>query len=80
VSPFEIVFPNQAKGGRSWETTYADWRRDDLKYYWRELPLRVGPSVAELAALAESADSPEKRLRYATVRELIEREVPMLVQ
>jgi ectoine hydroxylase-related dioxygenase (phytanoyl-CoA dioxygenase family) len=79
VSPLEIVFPNQAKGGRTWEATYADWKRDDLKYYWRDLPLRLKPSLAELAAQAEKVDSPEKRLRYTTMMELIEREIPMLV-
>ena len=79
VSPLEIVFPNRAKGGRTWEATYADWKHDDLKYYWRDLPLRLKPSVAELAAQAEKADSPEKRLRYTTTLELIEREIPMLV-
>ena len=79
VSPLEIVFPNRAKGGRTWEATYADWKHDDLKYYWRDLPLRLKPSVAELAAQAEKADSPEKRLRYTTIVELIEREIPMLV-
>ncbi len=79
VSPLEIVFPNQAKGGRTWESTYADWKHDDLKYYWRNLPLHIKPSLAELAAQAEKADSPERRLRYATMVELIEREIPMLV-
>jgi len=79
VSPLEIVFPNRTKGGRTWEATYADWKHDDLKYYWRDLPLRLKPSVAELAAQAEKADSPEKRLRYMAILELIEREVPMLV-
>ena len=79
VAPLQIVFPNRAKGGRSWETTYADWEHDDLKYYWRDLPLRLKPSVAELAAQAEKADSPEKRLRYTTIVEMIEREIPMLV-
>ena len=79
ISPLEIVFPNRAKGGRTWEATYADWMHDDWKYYWRDLPLRLKPSVAELAAQAEKADSPEKRLRYKTTLELIEREIPMLV-
>ena len=79
VSPLEIVFPNRAKGGRTWETTYADWKHDDLKYYWRDLPLRLKPSVAELAAQAEKADSPEKRLRYTTLLELIEQEIPRAV-
>lgn len=80
VSPLEIVFPNQAKGGRTWEATYADWKHDDLKYYWRDLPLRLKPSVAALAELAEKADTPEKRRRYANVLELIEQEIPMLVE
>lgn len=80
VSPMEIVFPNQAKGGRTWETTYADWKHDELKYYWRDLPLRLRPSVAEMAVLAETADSPVKRLRYANAMELVEREIPMMVQ
>jgi len=79
VSPLEIVFPNRGKGGRTWEATYAGWTRDDLKYYWRDLPLRLKPSVDELAAQAEKADSPERRLRYTTILELIEREIPMLV-
>ncbi|HXP07691.1 MAG TPA: phytanoyl-CoA dioxygenase family protein [Acidobacteriaceae bacterium] len=80
VSPLEIVFPNQAKGGRSWEATYADWEHADLKYYWRGLPLRLKPSMTELAAQAEKADSPEKRLRYMSIMELIEREIPLLVR
>jgi ectoine hydroxylase-related dioxygenase (phytanoyl-CoA dioxygenase family) len=79
VSPLEIVFPNRGKGGRTWEATYADWKSDDLKNYWRDLPLRLKPSVAELAAQAEKADSAEKRLRYAMILELIEREIPMVV-
>jgi hypothetical protein len=74
-----MIFPNRAKGGRTWEATYADWKHDDLKYYWRDLPLRLKPSVAELAAQAEKADSPEKRLRYTTLLELIEQEIPKAV-
>src|SRR5215472_14342678 len=79
VSPLEIVFPNRAKGGRTWEATYADWTHDDLKYYWRDLPLRLKPSVAELAAQAEKADSLQERLRCTSIVELIEREIPILV-
>jgi ectoine hydroxylase-related dioxygenase (phytanoyl-CoA dioxygenase family) len=26
-----------------WEEIYANWERDDLKYYWRKLPLKVSP-------------------------------------
>ena len=79
VAPLQIVFPNQAKGGRTWEDTYADWKHDNLKYYWRDLPLRLKPSVAELAAQAEKADTSETRHRYTAILELIEREIPMLV-
>ena len=78
VSPHQIVFPNRAKGGRTWEATYAGWKHDDLKYYWRDLPLRLNPSVAELAAQAEKAESPEERLRYTSLVELIEQEIPTL--
>jgi hypothetical protein len=35
--------------------------------------------MAEMAVLAETADSPEKRLRYAKTLELIEGEIPMMV-
>ena len=44
------------------------------------MPLRIKPSLAEMAAQAEKADSPGKRLRYAKMVELVEREIPMLVQ
>jgi len=27
----------------TWEEIYADWKQDDLKYYWRKLPLTVSP-------------------------------------
>jgi ectoine hydroxylase-related dioxygenase (phytanoyl-CoA dioxygenase family) len=80
VSPLEIVFPNQAKGGRTWEATYTGWKQDELKYYWRKLPLRLKPSIAELVALADRASSPEKRLRYMTVVRMIEQEIPLLVE
>jgi ectoine hydroxylase-related dioxygenase (phytanoyl-CoA dioxygenase family) len=79
VSPLEIVFPNQAKGGRTWEATYAGWKRDELKYYWRDLPLRIKPSMDDLAAEADKASTPEKRLKFMTIMQLIEREIPMLV-
>lgn len=80
ISPLEIVFPNQAKGGRSWETTYAGWQQDHLKFYWRDLPLRLKPSIADLTEQARTADTPEKRQRYATILELIEQEIPTLVR
>jgi ectoine hydroxylase-related dioxygenase (phytanoyl-CoA dioxygenase family) len=78
VSPLQIVFPNEAKGGRTWKTTYADWKSKDLQYYWRSLPLRLKPSVTELAELAETAATPETRLSYRKIIELIERDIPVL--
>ena len=27
----------------TWEETYADWSKDDLKYYWRQPDIRVVP-------------------------------------
>ena len=26
--------------GLAWEDIYAGWQRDDLQYYWRDLPLQ----------------------------------------
>lgn len=28
-------------GSPSWEEIYADWKSDDLKYYWRDLDFRI---------------------------------------
>jgi Phytanoyl-CoA dioxygenase (PhyH) len=63
IDPATIVFPGS--GARSWEATYANWRSDDLKYFWKQMPLRFKPSKLELAHLAQTADSPEMRSRYA---------------
>jgi hypothetical protein len=24
-----------------WEDIYQDWKTDDLKYYWKKLPLKI---------------------------------------
>ncbi|HLL90069.1 MAG TPA: phytanoyl-CoA dioxygenase family protein [Tepidisphaeraceae bacterium] len=29
--------------GLTWEQIYAGWQRDDIKYYWKRLPLRLTP-------------------------------------
>jgi hypothetical protein len=63
VDPATLVFV----GSRSWENTYASWRCNDLKYFWRNMPLQLRPSKAELAQLAITADAPEMRNRYATI-------------
>jgi hypothetical protein len=64
INPATLVFPGSSNG-RSWEKTYADWRSDDLKYYWQRMPLQFKPSTAELAQLAQTASTPEMRSRYS---------------
>jgi len=34
-------------GELSWEEIYSGWERDDLKYYWRKLPLQLIPWNAD---------------------------------
>jgi len=43
AEPF--CFDNANPDGQplSWEEVYADWKSDDLKYYWRKLPLIEKP-------------------------------------
>jgi hypothetical protein len=69
LNPATLVF---AGGGKTWESIYADWRSDDLKYYWRKLPLQFKPSIAELAELARTAEPLEMRARYARILALVE--------
>ena len=77
LNPGTLVFPGSSDGsGRSWEATYANWRSEELKYYWKRFPLQFKPSKAELAQLAETADSPEMRLRYANILRKIELQMP----
>jgi hypothetical protein len=66
-NPAALVFAGGSAGGRSWETIYEDWRSDDLKYYWKRIPLNFKPSLTELAELARAADDPEMRARYARI-------------
>jgi Phytanoyl-CoA dioxygenase (PhyH) len=67
-NPGNLVLPR----GRTWESIYAGWRSDELQYYWRELPLQLKPSASELAELAETADTPEMRRKYAKILGLID--------
>jgi ectoine hydroxylase-related dioxygenase (phytanoyl-CoA dioxygenase family) len=70
VNPAALVFTGSS--GRSWESVYRDWVSDDLKYYWRKLPLELNPSKLELAELAANSASIEMRSRYARILERIE--------
>jgi ectoine hydroxylase-related dioxygenase (phytanoyl-CoA dioxygenase family) len=62
LNPANLVFAGES--GKSWEKTYAAWTSDQLKYYWKRIPLRLRPSKAELAELARTAE-PSKRAKYA---------------
>jgi len=74
LNPSTVVFAGSSDGRRSWETTYALWRSDELKYFWKRMPLHFKPSKNELAQLAQSADSPEMRSRYARILNELELE------
>lgn len=63
LNPANLVFSGES--GKSWEKTYADWHSDDLKFYWKKIPLVLKPSKAELADLLERAESPAQRAKYA---------------
>jgi ectoine hydroxylase-related dioxygenase (phytanoyl-CoA dioxygenase family) len=64
-NPENLVFAGDS--GKSWETTYASWRSDDLKYYWKGLPLEFQPSRSEIRQLSKTEDSPAKRAQYANM-------------
>jgi hypothetical protein len=76
LNPSTLVFAGSANGGRSWESTYANWRSAHLKYFWKRLPLQFNPSKVELAQLAQTADSPAMRSRYARILSQIESQMP----
>jgi ectoine hydroxylase-related dioxygenase (phytanoyl-CoA dioxygenase family) len=69
LNPSNLVFSGES--GKSWEKTYAGWQSDNLKFYWKSIPLTFDPSKAELEHLAETAESPSARAKYARmVRQL----------
>lgn len=65
LNPANLVFAGDS--GKSWDKTYAGWHSDDLKYYWKRLPLELRPSKAEIDTLSKTADSPDQRARYAKI-------------
>lgn len=65
INPGNLAFAGES--GKSWERTYSNWRSNNLKYYWKGLPLNFSPSIAEIEQLSETADSPSKRARYARI-------------
>jgi hypothetical protein len=64
-NPANLAFSGES--GKSWERTYAGWRSDALKYYWKALPLAFKPSRAEVEHLSRDAEPPLLRARYARI-------------
>lgn len=65
LNPANLAFAGES--GKSWEKTYSGWRSDDLKYYWKALPLNLKPSKSDLEQLAVSAETPAMRAKYARI-------------
>jgi ectoine hydroxylase-related dioxygenase (phytanoyl-CoA dioxygenase family) len=63
LNPSNLVFAGES--GKSWEKTYAGWQSNELKFYWKSIPLKFNPSKEELEHLAQTAESPSARTRYA---------------
>jgi ectoine hydroxylase-related dioxygenase (phytanoyl-CoA dioxygenase family) len=63
LNPANLVFAGES--GKSWDKTYSGWRSDELKFYWKRIPLTLNPSKAEVAYLAETAEPLSKRARYS---------------
>jgi len=76
INPAALVFPGSEAGGRSWIKTYAGWHSGELQYFWKRLPLRFEPSRLELAELAETAEPPEMRARYARILSQLDSQMP----
>ena len=65
VNPANLAFAGES--GKSWEATYARWRSNDLKYYWKRMPLKFQPSISEIEQLSKTADPPSLRARYTRI-------------
>jgi ectoine hydroxylase-related dioxygenase (phytanoyl-CoA dioxygenase family) len=63
LNPANLTFAGES--GKSWEKTYSSWNAENLKYYWKKLPLELQPSRAEIEQLAIGAESEAARARYA---------------
>jgi ectoine hydroxylase-related dioxygenase (phytanoyl-CoA dioxygenase family) len=71
VNPANFVFPGSGNE-KSWETTYAGWPSEELKYFWKTMPLLFEPSKARLAELANTEAEPRLRARYAKILDQLE--------
>lgn len=64
-NPANLAFAGES--GKSWEKTYAGWRSETLKYYWKALPLEFKPSRAEVEQLSRETENPSLRARYEKI-------------
>lgn len=65
IHPGNLAFAGES--GKSWEATYAHWRSNDLKYYWKGMPLKFQPSKSEIEQLSKTAQPASTRARYARI-------------
>lgn len=65
IHPGNLAFAGES--GKSWEATYARWGSEDLKYYWKDLPLNFQPSKSEIEQLSQTAEPLSTRARYARI-------------
>ena len=71
VNPANFVFPGSSNE-KSWETIYAGWPSEELKYFWKTMPLLFEPFRATLAKLADTEADPRLRARYARIVDQLE--------
>jgi len=65
IHPGNLAFAGES--GKSWEAIYSRWRSDDLKYYWKGMPLRFQPSRSEIEELSRTAEPLSTRARYSRI-------------
>ena len=65
INPANLAFAGES--GKSWEKTYASWQSNELKFYWKNLPLHLKPSKSELEQLAMSTNDNVVRARYSRI-------------
>lgn len=65
IHPGNLAFAGESQ--KAWEKTYAHWCSDDLKYYWKRLPLHLQPSRCEIEQLSKTAELASTRSRYARI-------------
>jgi len=70
INPANLAFAGES--GKSWEMTYSRWRSNELKYYWKRMPLKFQPSKSEIEQLSRTADRPSVRTRYARILSQLE--------